>query len=136
MKSLVLDASVSAAWAMPDADSEYATAMLKAVFQRGAWVPWIWWFEARNVLVINERRGNIAGKLAREHLALLTDLPVEIDSAPDEVATLYFAEKHGLTFYDATYLELATRTGSALATLDRRLISAARAEGAFQSISE
>ena len=39
------------------------------------------------------------------------------------------ARAHGLTAYDAAYLELALRTGLPLATLDTRLGSAARVAG-------
>ena len=39
------------------------------------------------------------------------------------------ARSHRLTAYDAAYLELALRKGAPLATLDRRLAEAARAEG-------
>ncbi len=38
------------------------------------------------------------------------------------------ARKHGLTVYDASYLELAQRESLVLATLDKDLIRAARAE--------
>ena len=39
------------------------------------------------------------------------------------------AREHGLSFYDALYLELANRLGTTLATLDRKLARAALAEG-------
>ena len=39
------------------------------------------------------------------------------------------AIRHGLTFYDAAYLELAQRRGLPLATLDRELGTAAAREG-------
>jgi predicted nucleic acid-binding protein len=40
-----------------------------------------------------------------------------------------FAVKHGLTAYDATYLELALRKNAILATLDNPLAAAARSKG-------
>ena len=39
------------------------------------------------------------------------------------------ARKHGLSAYDAAYLETALRRGDGLATLDRELVNAAVAEG-------
>ena len=44
-------------------------------------------------------------------------------------AILDLAEKHGLTAYDAAYLELAERLGLALGTLDIDLRKAAETEG-------
>lgn len=44
-------------------------------------------------------------------------------------ATLKLATLHGLTIYDASYLELAVRLNAPLATLDRDLRQAAAAEG-------
>lgn len=43
--------------------------------------------------------------------------------------TVALAERHGLTVYDATYLELAIRTGLPLATRDKRLRAAAGDRG-------
>jgi predicted nucleic acid-binding protein len=40
------------------------------------------------------------------------------------------AERHGLTLYDATYLELSLRRGLPLATFDAALRRAATATGA------
>jgi predicted nucleic acid-binding protein len=39
------------------------------------------------------------------------------------------SRRHRLTFYDAAYLELAQREAIPLATLDKELVTAARAEG-------
>ena len=47
---------------------------------------------------------------------------------PLDVDVFALARKHAMTFYDAAYLELARRAGLALATLDSKLASAARAE--------
>jgi predicted nucleic acid-binding protein len=39
------------------------------------------------------------------------------------------ADRHGLTFYDAAYLDLAQHEGVPLASLDRQLIRAAQSVG-------
>jgi predicted nucleic acid-binding protein len=41
-------------------------------------------------------------------------------------ATRRLSLEHDLTLYDAAYLELAVRTGGAIATLDKDLVKAAR----------
>ena len=43
--------------------------------------------------------------------------------------TLTLAERHDLSVYDATYLELALRMKLPLATLDRALAAAAKTAG-------
>jgi predicted nucleic acid-binding protein len=48
---------------------------------------------------------------------------------PNDNQVLELARRRQLTFYDATYLELAQRERLALATLDQHLANAARAEG-------
>ena len=53
-------------------------------------------------------------------MAFVMDASVEI---------MALARNHGLTAYDASYLALAIRESSALASFDRRLNEAATAEG-------
>jgi predicted nucleic acid-binding protein len=77
---------------------------------------------------VGERRKRIEARQTRQFLRLLRDLDIETDRAPDEAAVFDLARTHGLTFYDAAYLELAVRHG-ALASLDGALVNAARVEG-------
>jgi predicted nucleic acid-binding protein len=44
-------------------------------------------------------------------------------------AALSLADRHGLTVYDAAYLEIASRRKIPLATLDRQLREAATSDG-------
>jgi predicted nucleic acid-binding protein len=92
-------------------------------------VPWLWWFEVRNILVVNERRGRISERETAVFLRQLARLRVRVDPAPGEDEVLRLARMHGLSVYDSAYLELAQRERVALATLDQRLRSAALAEG-------
>lgn len=89
-------------------------------------VPVLWWFEVRNVLVINERRGRIDWPGSGAFLADLERLPIHLDRQPDSEAILALARQHRLTVYDAAYLELALRMDAPLATLDQQLARAAR----------
>ena len=54
---------------------------------------------------------------------------MKLDDAPRGDMVLRLARRHGLTAYDAIYLELASRERRALATLDKRLRRAAKAAG-------
>ena len=90
--------------------------------------PGLWWFEVRNTLLVNERRGRLRESDVSVFLRGLAVLAIIIDRAPDEAAILALARRHRLSVYDASYLELAQRDGVGLATLDGALARAARAE--------
>lgn len=83
----------------------------------------------RNLFIVNERRGRLGSDTTARALALLADLPIQLDRTPDGEALLQLARRHRLTVYDAAYLELALREAIPLTTLDEALARAARAEG-------
>jgi predicted nucleic acid-binding protein len=124
----VVDASVAASWLMPDEGRPQALRAYVQLADDHALVPSLWWFESRNLFVMNERRGRITTEQTQEALALLSALPIEFDHEPVESDVLYFARHYRLTVYDAAYLELAQRKTLPLATFDRALATAARAE--------
>ena len=126
---IVLDTSVVAAWALPDeAYSSVATALARQFDRESSIAPGIFWYEIRHVLVRAERVGRIDGDEASRFFERV-DALIEIDPVHSEVALLGLARAHGLSVYDAAYLETALRRGGDLATFDRELASAARAEG-------
>jgi predicted nucleic acid-binding protein len=125
----VLDASVAACWAFGDEDHPAAALALERVRTDGALAPSLWWFEVRNMLIVNERRGRIAEGDTAAFLRSLSRLGIAIDHSPDEGHVLTLARRHRLTVYDASYLELSLREGLPLATLDEALARAARGEG-------
>jgi predicted nucleic acid-binding protein len=124
----VLDASVAACWAFEDEDHPTATLALERIRSDQARVPSLWWFEVRNTLIINERRGRLAEADTAAFLRGLSRLGVTVDRLPEEAGVMTLARKHRLTVYDASYLELAQRETLPLATLDADLIRAAREE--------
>ena len=124
----VVDASIAACWLMPDERHPIAEAAYKRIAREPAIVPALWWFELRNLLIVNERRGRLDSAKTTQALRLLRALPVAIDGDLEEDALMRLARAHRLTAYDAAYLELAQRKGLWLATLDAALASAARAE--------
>jgi predicted nucleic acid-binding protein len=126
--SFVLDASVVACWAFPDEDHPVADVALERVHHEEAFVPALWWFEVRNVLITSERRGRIVETQTAAFLRELARLPVVVDRSPSESEVLELCRRRRLTVYDASYLELARRADLPLATLDADLRRAARAE--------
>ena len=55
----VLDASVSACWAFDDEDHPTAALALERLRTDEAHTPALWWYEMRNIVVVNERRGRL-----------------------------------------------------------------------------
>ena len=122
--SLVLDASLALAWYFEDEATAATEAVLGRVVEAGAVVPGIWRFELGNGLLTAVRRGRISGTYRDQSLAELSSMRIETDSETNVHAwsmTLRLAERHELTLYDASYLELALRRGFPLATLDSKL---------------
>jgi predicted nucleic acid-binding protein len=79
-----------------------------------------------------ERRKRATQADMTEALHAVLSLPIEIDrDTTRRVAgeTTGLARQHGLTVYDAAYLELAMRLGATLATSDAALARAARKAG-------
>ncbi|WP_158810070.1 type II toxin-antitoxin system VapC family toxin [Beijerinckia sp. L45] len=128
MTAFVVDASIAACWLLPDERHPVAEAAYDLIRTTSAVAPSLWWFELRNMFVINERRGRIDIQKTTEALRVLKALPVTIDMDSEEDVLMRLARYHRLTAYDAAYLELACRRRLPLATLDAALIKAARAE--------
>jgi predicted nucleic acid-binding protein len=125
----VVDASVAACWLLPDEGNARAEAAYAFFPNDTAVAPGLWWFEMRNIFIVNERRGRIDGAKTSRALALLNGLPIRLDHQAEDAALMALARMHRLTAYDAAYLELALRESLPLATMDDALQRAARAEG-------
>jgi predicted nucleic acid-binding protein len=129
--SMVLDSSVALAWVYADETTDAVLRLFDDIRSDGAWVPGLWRWEIANVLHLNVRRGRHGADFRDGALSSLAMLPVKVDAEADRQAwsdTLHLAERHGLTVYDAAYLEIASRRKIPLATLDRQLRAAAGAE--------
>ena len=125
----VLDCSITAAWALADEHSTYADSVLSRVAETGAVAPSLWWAELHSVLLVAERRGRIQLDQVTVALQNIRALDVRLDHTPESSSVLRLARGHGLTAYDAFYLELAIRQWRPLATLDSELAAAAAREG-------
>ncbi len=131
MAAFVVDASVAAAWLLPDERSEAADAVLERLALDGAHAPSLLWYELRNILVMATRRGRLPDGEAALALSRLRRLPIEtVDmTLSDDAAVLRAAREHRLTAYDAAYLALAQNLNVPLATADRALARAAGRTG-------
>jgi predicted nucleic acid-binding protein len=129
---VVLDASLTLAWALPDEASTYTDAILRFVASGKAWVPDLWAHEVANGLVMAQRRGRITAAQRALFIEEVFKLPIEVVRAPSRsVLELQaeLADRYSLTVYDAAYLDLALRKGLPLATQDKALCAAAGKAG-------
>lgn len=126
--AFVLDASACATWAFDDEDHPAATRALLLASSEALHVPRLWWFEIRNILVVNERRKRITETETHSFLRRLDRLTILIDDLPVEAVIIQLARLYRLTVYDSSYLELALRLHLPLASLDEKLAAAAAAE--------
>jgi predicted nucleic acid-binding protein len=121
----VLDASVAISWCFPGdptEDTPYSRYILKELAFNDAVVPEIWAFEIANaVFVSHNRRKKINEQQIREYLDLLKALPIRVEPQDlwANVDLESLARRRDIVAYDAAYLNLALRTGLALATSDR-----------------
>jgi predicted nucleic acid-binding protein len=130
----VLDASVVLTWCFPDENTDLAQ-RVAGRFKQGdtALAPSFWPHEVLNALLAGEKRKRISEAMIRSFLDDLAALPVMLEQIPagivfDRIQSL--SRKHGLTAYDAAYLDLALENGFALATLDEALVRACKNAGA------
>jgi predicted nucleic acid-binding protein len=131
--SLVLDSSLALAWIYADETTEAVLNIFERIMNRDqAWIPALWRWEVANALQMNVRRGRHNAAFRDEALSNLACLPIRVDARAESEAwlgALVMAERHRLTVYDASYLEIAVRRKIPLATLDRDLRVAAQGEG-------
>ena len=126
--AIVIDASVAIAWCLRDRDgTPCADAAVGRVAMEDGVVPDLFWHEVRSVLLVAERNGR-AGT-TEDHLEDIRLLPLSTDGDQSDHQTAALARRHGLSGYDAAYLETAKRRGAKLATLDRKLATVAASEG-------
>jgi predicted nucleic acid-binding protein len=125
----VLDASITITWALRDEDHPSADLAFERLGSGSAIVPAIWWYEVRNVLVLNERRGRISPGDSVQFLLDLQMLSITIDLQFGGPEIVDLSRMYKLSVYDAAYLALAVRERIPLSTLDGNLGAAAMAAG-------
>lgn len=129
---LVLDGSYTLAWCFEDETNPAIDATMLRAAAQGAIVPAIWRLEVANGLNAGVRRGRLTSARRDAVLAALAQMGIATDPDTDRHAwsgTVRLADAHGLTIYDASYLELAIRRNLPLATLDAALVRAANGVG-------
>lgn len=126
--AFVIDASVAAAWLLPEEYSDAAEAVI-ATINAPCPVPSLFFFEIRNILTMAERRGRVSAGGALVNMERVRRLPLDDAGIGGDSFVLLLAANHVLSAYDAAYVALALNRNVPLATLDRKLAAAARKEG-------
>lgn len=128
--SVVADASFIVSALVEEEHTGFVVRAFPDLAGQGLAAPALIIWEVTNICAMKQRRGLLTEEEAQDALDLFLSLPIELDaeltSLPDG---LTLARRHGLTAYDAAYLELAVRAGGVLATLDKALTRAALSEG-------
>jgi len=120
-------------WCFENTSTPYAEEVLEQLLAgQQAHVPVLWLYEVVSVLVKAQQSGSITADEAHGFLEDIRSLNITVN---DESFGHIFADvhrlaiKHGLSGYDAPYLELAIRQGLPLATLEEDLQKACRTAG-------
>ena len=128
----VIDNSVVMSWCFKDEANDYADAVLEKLMTARAIVPAIWPLEVVNVLLVAERKKRLKQADSFRILTLLLQLPIEAEQEWSQKAMpdlLALGRNLDLSSYDLSYLDLAMRRGCPLASLDQKLVSAAKESG-------
>lgn len=131
----VLDASMALAWLFPRLDPAEAALAERALDEldyEEILVPTIWYAEVANAILRGERKGLVTAAQSAAFLAELDSADIDTEMEAPRLrqgVVLALARSHGLTAYDAIYLELALRRAVPLATFDLHLANAVRKAG-------
>lgn len=123
---VVLDASAALALLLVEEEGARVAEVLENTISRNGqiFVPGVFWYEVGNGLLAAERRKRLSGEQLTTVEELFSRLPVVTHALADATslrAVHELARKHGLSFYDASYLELALRSQASLITCDAHL---------------
>ena len=135
MTAFVMDASVTAAWLLPDMASEH-TRRLYAAIRRDEVEPQgpnVWQWECANILANGVRSGRIPSYAVEGLWSVLDAIRHRVElhelAPAQHKAVLAVAIDAGISLYDAGYLWLAKSLNLPLATFDEQLIKAAPRAG-------
>jgi predicted nucleic acid-binding protein len=122
-------------------DASLAVEQIIEASPRGA-APWIAWIAAQRIRLVPAHfwpevaNGLLVGNrldpgLVRQEIGMLRAVGIESVDAHERrlLEAIGLASQHGLSVYDALYVQLAIETDATLGTLDKAMRRAAEAEG-------
>lgn len=130
--TLILDCSMAMAWCFNDESTLETARIQDRLVAEAAVVPAHWFLEVANVLAMAEKRKRISTGDSHRFVQLMACLDIQVDEESSRRAfdhLIPLCRSHGLTSYDAAYLDLALRRQLPLASLDDALRNAATSLG-------
>jgi len=130
--SFIVDCSLTMAWCFVDETTLAASELLDRLAEESVLVPSLWFLEVANVLAMAEKRKRITAGASDRFLALLDTLEIEVDVEAHNRSfsdLIPLCRTHGITSYDAVYLDVAIRHRLPLASLDDDLRRSAKTLG-------
>lgn len=128
VRDVVVDSSVVVAWALPDEALHPSALRLVDQLIDGELEPVVatpFAFEVRHALIRAARAGRLDWSTIPSWLGAIEALePTRVEPEPDETGILHLAERLGLTWGDAHWVDVAKRLDLPLLTADRRLARA------------
>jgi predicted nucleic acid-binding protein len=127
---IVLDASIAAAWLLAERPLSVGAELFSAHPDLSIVVPSHWPLEISNTLRTHLKAGRISISDFHDIMDKFDLLTISVQRSIDldEIGPLaQFALTHGLTAYDAAYVQLALQHNATLATLDHAMRVAAGA---------
>jgi len=129
METIVVDASMAAAWTLDDEKTVIGDRILDEVKVNNPITTSLFWHEYRNILIVAQKHGRVTrGRMS----VLLRDMRLlEMEEYPQgsDERIIALAFRYNLSAYDAAYLDLAIDRYGLLATNDKKLARAAWLEG-------
>lgn len=127
--AFVVDASIAGAWLLPEEENTTAEQAMTQMAEEDAVAPDLLRHEIRSILLSAEKRERISADFVHSALARFRGLPLKLVGPGDDTDVVRLSRRYRLSAYDAAYLALALLEQLPLATLNRQLAEAARAEG-------
>ncbi len=126
--AFIIDCSMAMSWCFADEATEATLRVQDRLASESVLVPSLWFLEVANVLAMAEKKKRIKAEQSAEFVKLLGAFEIEVDSeGPGRAfgSLMLLCREHGLTVYDAVYVDLAVRRRLAIATLDEEIRVAA-----------
>lgn len=134
MVAYIVDNSVVVAWLYPAQATQYTERLLERSGSSTLHASFIWPAEFANAASVMVKRGILTDELGAEMIRMVDVFDLVVDRTPADLRQIYqISQRHGLSAYDASYLELAIRLKLPLATRDVALKKASQTLDLFLS---